>query len=98
MRAAAEAREPLDGDGEGLLPGDGHVAWRVRRGLLDHQHRARCQGRYLVVNLGGEGIGMKIQTFMYIVHIIRISEKMNCWIREAFIKKKKKNYGKFYNW
>lgn len=51
MRAAAEAGEPLDGHGECLLPGHGHVARRVGRGLLYHQHRARSQGRNLVVNL-----------------------------------------------
>ena len=49
--APAEPRQPLDGHGEGLLPGDRDVAGGVRRGLLHHQHGPGRQGGHLVVNL-----------------------------------------------
>ena len=51
MGAAAVAGEPLDGHGEGLLPGHGHVAGGVGGRLLDDKHGARRQGGHLVMNL-----------------------------------------------
>ena len=42
VSAAAVARQPLDGHGERLLPGDGDVAGGVRGGLLHHQHGPGC--------------------------------------------------------
>ena len=51
MGTAAVSRQPLDGDSEGLLPGDGDVAGGVGSGLLHHQHGPGREGGHLVVNL-----------------------------------------------
>ena len=51
VRTAAVSRQPLDGDGKCLLPGDGDVAGGVGGRLLHHQHGPGGQGRHLVVDL-----------------------------------------------
>ena len=62
MRTPTVARQPLDGHGECLLPGDGDIARGMGRGLLDHQHGARCQGGHLVMNLKSVRIGLTMMT------------------------------------
>ena len=65
MRTPAVPRQPLDGHGECLLPGDGDVAGGVRGRLLHHQHGAGGEGGHLVVNLKTAKVFMMFVITLY---------------------------------